>query len=303
MSEACAREMAAGARRVLDADLGLAVTGAAGPQEHGGMPVGTVWVALDAGDATHARRGASAGGPRDGATAHRARGARSRCDDGSRGSRSRRPTSRAERWPRNRASRPEARSLRLFVAIEIPSEAKRAVEVAVAPWRPAFATARWVPTENWHVTVKFLGQTWPRLRAWVEERVGETAASCGAVRHTSRRCRDVPVAAPGTGDLGRARRRDRWHGAGRPRARRRSRRRVPTGSTRVHAAPHGRPERPAAGGAGVVRGDHRGSGGVPCRSGRPLPQPSTATGARLRARRDVRPGWMTAVLVSEHLFG
>jgi nicotinamide-nucleotide amidase len=54
VSEACAREMAAGARRVLGADLGLAVTGAAGPQSHGGMPVGTVWVALDEGDHTHA---------------------------------------------------------------------------------------------------------------------------------------------------------------------------------------------------------------------------------------------------------
>jgi nicotinamide-nucleotide amidase len=54
VSEGCAREMAAGARRALDADLGLAVTGAAGPQEHGGMPVGTVWVALDSGDASHA---------------------------------------------------------------------------------------------------------------------------------------------------------------------------------------------------------------------------------------------------------
>jgi RNA 2',3'-cyclic 3'-phosphodiesterase len=79
---------------------------------------------------------------------------------------------------RDRAPRPEARSLRLFVAIEIPPEAKHAVEVAVGPWRSAFAAARWLPTENWHVTVKFLGQTWPRLRTWVEERVGGAAASC-----------------------------------------------------------------------------------------------------------------------------
>jgi 2'-5' RNA ligase len=81
---------------------------------------------------------------------------------------------------RDRASRPQARSLRLFVAIEIPQEAKRAVETAIAPWRATFAAARWVPVENWHVTVKFLGQTWPRLRDWVEERVGEAAASCAA---------------------------------------------------------------------------------------------------------------------------
>ncbi len=81
---------------------------------------------------------------------------------------------------RDRASRPEARSLRLFVAIDIPPEARRAVQEAVAPWRERFPKARWVPAENWHVTVKFLGQTWPRLREWVGERVAEAAASCPA---------------------------------------------------------------------------------------------------------------------------
>jgi nicotinamide-nucleotide amidase len=54
VSEACAREMAVGARRTLGSDLGLAVTGVAGPEAHGGMPVGTVWLALDAGRASHA---------------------------------------------------------------------------------------------------------------------------------------------------------------------------------------------------------------------------------------------------------
>jgi 2'-5' RNA ligase len=78
---------------------------------------------------------------------------------------------------RDRASRPEARSLRLFVAIEVPPEATRAVETAVGPLREAFPQARWVPTENWHVTLKFLGQTWPRLGTWVGEHVAEAAAS------------------------------------------------------------------------------------------------------------------------------
>ena len=55
VSEACAREMAAGARRVFGADLGLALTGAAGPQPHGGADPGRVWVALDTDDIRHAR--------------------------------------------------------------------------------------------------------------------------------------------------------------------------------------------------------------------------------------------------------
>ncbi len=55
VSEACAREMAAGARRVFGADVGLALTGAAGPEPHGGAEPGTVWIALDADGVRHAR--------------------------------------------------------------------------------------------------------------------------------------------------------------------------------------------------------------------------------------------------------
>ena len=42
VSEAAAREMAEGARRVLQADVGIAVTGVAGPTEQDGVAVGTV---------------------------------------------------------------------------------------------------------------------------------------------------------------------------------------------------------------------------------------------------------------------
>jgi nicotinamide-nucleotide amidase len=56
VSEACAREMAEGARRVFGTDLGLAVTGAAGPEPHGGATPGTVWLALAADGLDHVRR-------------------------------------------------------------------------------------------------------------------------------------------------------------------------------------------------------------------------------------------------------
>ena len=55
VSEECAREMAAGARRIFRADVTVAVTGAAGPEPHGGKPPGTVWIALDTGEGMHAR--------------------------------------------------------------------------------------------------------------------------------------------------------------------------------------------------------------------------------------------------------
>ena len=76
---------------------------------------------------------------------------------------------------RDRAARPEAKPLRLFVAVTIPAAAGADVDAAVAPWRAAFPRARWVPPENRHVTLKFLGRTYPRLLDWVPERLGEVA--------------------------------------------------------------------------------------------------------------------------------
>jgi len=46
VSGECALQMAEGARRALGADVGLAVTGVAGPTEQEGQPVGTVWFGL-----------------------------------------------------------------------------------------------------------------------------------------------------------------------------------------------------------------------------------------------------------------
>jgi 2'-5' RNA ligase len=77
---------------------------------------------------------------------------------------------------RDRANRTEAKPHRLFVAIEVGDEAKRAVSTAIEPWRRAFPSARWTPSENWHVTVKFLGWTYPRLVPWLGDRLRAAAA-------------------------------------------------------------------------------------------------------------------------------
>jgi nicotinamide-nucleotide amidase len=52
VSEEAARAMAEGARRVLGADVGIAVTGVAGPDTQDGQPVGTVFLAVALGDGT-----------------------------------------------------------------------------------------------------------------------------------------------------------------------------------------------------------------------------------------------------------
>ena len=76
---------------------------------------------------------------------------------------------------RDRASRPEAKPLRLFVAFDIPEDIRDAVESAVAPWRKRYPRAKWVPKPNQHVTLKFLGTTWPRLVEWVRDGIGQAA--------------------------------------------------------------------------------------------------------------------------------
>jgi 2'-5' RNA ligase len=76
---------------------------------------------------------------------------------------------------RDRGSRPDAKPLRLFVAFDVPQAVPDAAENAVARWRERFPRAKWVPKQNQHVTLKFLGATWPRLVPWVHETVAMVA--------------------------------------------------------------------------------------------------------------------------------
>jgi RNA 2',3'-cyclic 3'-phosphodiesterase len=83
---------------------------------------------------------------------------------------------------RDRASRPEAKPLRLFVAVDVPAHVKDDLDRVVDPYRPALPGARWTKPENWHVTVKFLGATWPRLVDEVKEALTAAASSAAATR-------------------------------------------------------------------------------------------------------------------------
>jgi RNA 2',3'-cyclic 3'-phosphodiesterase len=76
---------------------------------------------------------------------------------------------------RDRASRPEAKPLRLFAAVEIPEEIRVSLAEAVTPVGERFPKARWVPIQNQHVTMKFLGSTYPRLVEWVTGSISAVA--------------------------------------------------------------------------------------------------------------------------------
>jgi RNA 2',3'-cyclic 3'-phosphodiesterase len=67
--------------------------------------------------------------------------------------------------------------LRLFIAIDVPEEVRALVGEAVAPWRERFPGGRWVPIENWHVTLTFLGSTPPDLVGWISSRLAEVAGA------------------------------------------------------------------------------------------------------------------------------
>lgn len=76
---------------------------------------------------------------------------------------------------RDRASRPEAKPLRLFVAFDIPSDVRDRLSDATAALKEKVG-GRWTPPENWHLTLKFLGSTYPRLVEWVKESCRVVAA-------------------------------------------------------------------------------------------------------------------------------
>jgi RNA 2',3'-cyclic 3'-phosphodiesterase len=68
-------------------------------------------------------------------------------------------------------------AMRLFLAVDVPEAAVLAVTAAIEPWRAAFPSLRWVPAENRHITLKFLGATAADRLPWVEEIAGAVAST------------------------------------------------------------------------------------------------------------------------------
>ncbi len=77
----------------------------------------------------------------------------------------------------DRAAVRETEVLRLFVAAEVPEDVKQSVDVSIEPWRQSVPDARWIPPENWHITLKFLGAAERGLLPWIEETIGAVASA------------------------------------------------------------------------------------------------------------------------------
>src|SRR5438128_4479731 len=69
----------------------------------------------------------------------------------------------ADPMARDRTSRPEAKPLRLFIAVDVPDAVALGLADRISPFRGRIPLARWTNRSSWHVTLKFLGATWPRL--------------------------------------------------------------------------------------------------------------------------------------------
>jgi len=81
------------------------------------------------------------------------------------------------------------RDLRLFVASDIPSEVKAIIASAGERARASLPVARWMKTENLHLTLKFIG-------AYPEEDVGGLS---NELRETGERCAPFEAALGGCG--------------------------------------------------------------------------------------------------------
>ena len=164
-----------------------------------------------------------------------------------------------------------------------PEEIRGALADAVTPVRKRFPKARWGRSKNQHVTVKFLGSTYPRLVDWATATVGESRR---ATRHSP--LGGGPWRVPDArraGSCGRASTtRARRSGASRP-IWTSAVEGVHAGEAGVHAAPDGRAVRTTGGGrSGRDRVRER---RVRDRPDRAVPKPPSPPRSRVRADRDL----------------
>lgn len=65
--------------------------------------------------------------------------------------------------------------MRLFIALNLPNAEKERIQTAVSPLRNANLPVRWVEPENYHLTLKFLGDVKSDRAKEIEEALDEVA--------------------------------------------------------------------------------------------------------------------------------
>jgi RNA 2',3'-cyclic 3'-phosphodiesterase len=78
---------------------------------------------------------------------------------------------------RDRGAPPPAKPLRLFVAADVPDDVKADLAAFLEPFRDRVPGAGWTRRDGWHVTLRFLGSTWPRQVEAVRTAVEKAAAA------------------------------------------------------------------------------------------------------------------------------
>lgn len=75
--------------------------------------------------------------------------------------------------------------LRLFVALELPGDVRRALAALVERLASTGADVKWVEEENFHLTLKFLGEVEPVRLAPLGEALSRAAAQMAPFRFTA----------------------------------------------------------------------------------------------------------------------
>jgi RNA 2',3'-cyclic 3'-phosphodiesterase len=70
--------------------------------------------------------------------------------------------------------------MRLFIALNLPEEERRRIQVAAEPLREAGLPVRWVDPDAYHLTLKFLGDVRAEMVPVIQRVLGRVAASTRA---------------------------------------------------------------------------------------------------------------------------
>jgi 2'-5' RNA ligase len=85
--------------------------------------------------------------------------------------------------------------MRLFVGVEVPADASRALDVVTTQWRGRLPLVRWSPAEDRHATLAFLGDVAPAIARGAKARLVPVARALTGFETTLDRVGGFPSSA------------------------------------------------------------------------------------------------------------